>query len=132
MDYEGFPQRGLNPYLGKSLADRIRERFGDKPPYGGRGVRPLQIDKANSVPQRTAPKVDQLSPKIQRQLEQRGWTKDQIKQAVEMGEDFPAVNRLGGANTPATRYINPQTGASVVIDNATGEVIHVGKPGFRY
>ena len=82
--------------------------------------------------QRTSPKLEQLSPKIEKQLQQRGWTKEQITQAFEHGEDFPAVNRLGGANTPATRYINPQTGQSVVIDNATGEIIHVGGPGFRY
>jgi hypothetical protein len=28
--------------------------------------------------------------------------------------------------------INPETGQSVVIDNSTGEVIHVGGPGFQY
>jgi hypothetical protein len=31
---------------------------------------------------------------------------------------------------PATRYVNPQTRASVVIDDKTGEVIHVGEPDF--
>ena len=32
----------------------------------------------------------------------------------------------------ATRYVHPETGRSVVIDNVTGEVIHVGGDGFKY
>jgi hypothetical protein len=82
--------------------------------------------------QRTRPDLDQLSPKIEKQMRQRGWTKEQIIQAFDAGDSLPAVNRLGGANTPATRYIHPQTGQSVVIDNVTGQIVHVGGPGFRY
>jgi hypothetical protein len=37
-----------------------------------------------------------------------------------------------GKNGPATRYIYPATGKSVVVDNATGEVFHVGGEGFKY
>lgn len=33
---------------------------------------------------------------------------------------------------PATRYVNPDTGQSVVVDDVTGQVIHVGGPGFQY
>jgi Colicin E5 ribonuclease domain len=69
---------------------------------------------------------------IQRQMGTRGWTPDLIDEAVQQGRAFPAVNKLGGANTPATRYVHPRTGQSVVIDNATGQVIQVGGPGFRY
>ena len=32
----------------------------------------------------------------------------------------------------ATRYIHPTTGQSVVVDDVTGKVIHVGVPGFKY
>jgi hypothetical protein len=32
----------------------------------------------------------------------------------------------------ATRYVNPTTGRSVVIDNVTQEVLHVGGDGFLY
>jgi hypothetical protein len=65
-----------------------------------------------------------------RQMEQRGWTSDQIQDAYDNGEQVNAVNRAtGGA---ATRYINPVSGQSVVIEDATGEVIHVGGPGFLY
>jgi hypothetical protein len=32
----------------------------------------------------------------------------------------------------ATRYIHPVTGQSVVVDNVTGNVVHVGGPGFQY
>jgi RHS repeat-associated protein len=65
------------------------------------------------------------------QLSKRGWTSDQIDEAVASGRSFPARNNINPANG-ATRLVHPKTGQSVVIDNVTGEVIHVGGPGFRY
>lgn len=58
----------------------------------------------------------------------RGWSADQIDEAVQHGTRIDAVNKETGG--PATRYVNPNTGASVVIDNTTGEVIQVGEPSF--
>jgi hypothetical protein len=40
------------------------------------------------------------------------------------------VNLETGA--PATRYVHPETGRSVIIDDLTGDVIHVGGDGFIY
>jgi len=71
-----------------------------------------------------------ISAKIARQMEARGRTEDEIQEAISSGEQVPAVNKATG--DPATRYINPKTGQSVVIDNGTKEVIHVGGPGFKY
>ncbi|WP_434148427.1 RHS repeat-associated core domain-containing protein [Methylocaldum gracile subsp. desertum] len=65
------------------------------------------------------------------QLEKRGWTPDQITEAINKGQSFPAENLVNKGNQ-ATRYVHPQTGQSVVIDNVTKEVIHVGGPGFKY
>ena len=65
------------------------------------------------------------------QLEKRGWTKDQISEAIAKGEKFPADNLVNKDNL-ATRYVHPETGSSVVVDNVTKEVIHVGGPGFKY
>jgi hypothetical protein len=65
------------------------------------------------------------------QMRQRGWTQQQIDDAIERGQRVPAVNNINPANG-ATRYINPTTGRSVVLDNVTNEVIHVGGDGFRY
>jgi hypothetical protein len=65
------------------------------------------------------------------QLEKRGWTKDQITEAINKGEQFIAENQVNKGNL-ATRYVHPETGQSVVMDNATKEVIHVGGPGFKY
>jgi hypothetical protein len=48
-----------------------------------------------------------------------------------MGEVSPAVNNLTPLNG-ATRFVNPTTWQSVVIDNVTKEVIYVGGPGFKY
>lgn len=65
------------------------------------------------------------------QMERRGWTSAQIDEAVSGGEKFSAPNNLNPANG-ATRYVHPETGRSVVVDNKTGQVIHVGGEGFRY
>jgi RHS repeat-associated protein len=77
------------------------------------------------------PDLEHLSIKIQNQMASRGWTPQDMVDAYEKGEAFPATNKLRGG-TPATRYVNPGTGKSMVIDNTTGEVIHVGKAGYRY
>jgi RHS repeat-associated protein len=69
--------------------------------------------------------------RMTRQLQQRGWTGRQITQAVKSGQKFPATNNLNPANG-ATRYVHPTTGQSVVIDNSTRQVIHVGGPGYKY
>jgi len=50
---------------------------------------------------------------------------------IEHGEQFPATNNINPSNG-ATRYVNPTTGRSVVLDNVTREVIHVGGDGFQY
>lgn len=60
----------------------------------------------------------------------RGWTSADIDVARESGQRLPAVNRETGA--AATRYIHPETGRSVVIENVSGEVIHVGGDDFIY
>jgi RHS repeat-associated protein len=65
------------------------------------------------------------------QLRQRGWTEAQIDEAIQHGQQYPATNMINPANG-ATRFVNPTTGQSVVLDNVTGEVLHVGGPGFKY
>ncbi len=68
--------------------------------------------------------------KLRRQMLARGWTAEAITEARSKGAAHPAVNReTGGA---ATRYVHPVTGRSVVIDDTSGEVIHVGGDGFIY
>jgi hypothetical protein len=85
---------------------------------------------AATVAAKAAPDIENLSEKIVRQSAGRGWTPQQIMEAFERGEQFRALNRLGGANTPATGYVHPETGQYVVIDDASGEVIQVGKSGY--
>jgi len=65
------------------------------------------------------------------QMETRGWTAKQITEAIESGEQHVAKNLVNEGNT-ATRYVHPTTGRSVVVDNETKEVIHVGGDGFKY
>jgi hypothetical protein len=65
------------------------------------------------------------------QMAKRGWTPDQITEAMQKGKMFSAENLVNKGNT-ATRYVHPETGRSVVIDDVTKEVIHVGGDGFKY
>lgn len=66
-------------------------------------------------------------PKLRRQMQKRGWTEQQIREAMQT----PGVTTQGKAN-PATRYVHPATGRSVVVDNVTGEIFHVGGDGYQY
>lgn len=68
--------------------------------------------------------------KLRRQMAARGWTDASIQEALASGARHPTVNRETGG--PATRYVHPETGRSVVIDDSSGEVIHVGGDGFIY
>ncbi|MCP5468594.1 MAG: hypothetical protein H7A32_04930 [Deltaproteobacteria bacterium] len=47
------------------------------------------------------------------------------------GKSFEAINMVNKANG-ATRYVHPNTGQSVVIDNVTKELLHVGGSAFKY
>jgi RHS repeat-associated protein len=60
-----------------------------------------------------------------------GWTPQQIAEAIANGQRIPAPNKVNPGNI-ATRYVHPTTGLSVIVDNVTGEVIHVGAQGFKY
>jgi hypothetical protein len=66
-------------------------------------------------------------PKLRRQMARRGWTDQQIREALRT-TPLTAVGKLG----PALRYVHPVSGKSVVVDAATGEIFHVGGEGFRY
>jgi hypothetical protein len=79
---------------------------------------------------RSTPGGFKYNDKISDQMDARGWTPEQIDEAAKSGSRIDAINRYTGA--PATRYVNPTTGRSVVIDDATGEVVHVGADGFSY
>lgn len=60
----------------------------------------------------------------------RGWDNKAVQEAMRSGKQVRATNKANG--NPATRYIHPTTGQSMVVDDVTGEVIHVGGPGFKY
>ena len=72
-----------------------------------------------------------LVEKWQRQMEQRGWTEQQVSEAIAGGAAYEAVNNVDKAHG-AMRYVHPETGRSVVIDSETNEIIHVGGDGFKY
>ena len=65
--------------------------------------------------------------KLRAQMAKGGWTEAQIVEAMQT-DGIPIHGKKG----PATRYVHPETGRSVVVDDATGEVFHVGGEGFEY
>ena len=67
----------------------------------------------------------------QNKMQQRDWTPDRITEAIQGGQTFPPVNNVHPANA-ATRHVHPTTGRSVVIDDTTREVIHLGGDGYVY
>ena len=66
-------------------------------------------------------------PKLRAQMRKRGWTVEQIREALAT---TPVASR--GKRGPALRYVHPVTGKSVVVDAASGEIFHVGGEGYRY
>lgn len=66
-------------------------------------------------------------PKLREQMRRRGWTEEQIREALRTQP--LAAQGQGG---PALRYVHPTTGKSVVVDTTTGEIFHVGGEGYRY
>lgn len=65
--------------------------------------------------------------KLRKQMRTRGWTEEQIREALATSP-APATGKRG----TALRYQHPVTGKSVVVDAATGEIFHLGGEGFRY
>ena len=63
------------------------------------------------------------------QMASRGWTEQQITDAIEHGKQYPAPNLINPKNG-ATRYVNPTTGRYVVVDKVTREIIQLGGDGF--
>jgi hypothetical protein len=61
---------------------------------------------------------------------QRGWTPEQLDEAVKSGWRIDAIDKA--TNEPATRYVNPTTGRSVVINNVTNDIVQVAGDGFRF
>jgi hypothetical protein len=120
--------RGLgkfNPYH-----DPANGQFTTAEEAGASQADSVRLQPVADQPLRSTPGGFKYNDKISDQMDDRGWTADQIDEAVKSGSRIDAINRYTGA--PATRYVNPTTGRSVVIDDATGEVVHVGGDSFRY
>jgi len=69
--------------------------------------------------------------KWQNQMANRGWTSQQITEAIESGQQFSATNMVNKGNS-AIRYVHLQTGRSVVVDTETREILQVGGDGFLW
>ena len=65
------------------------------------------------------------------QFANRGWTPEDVTYTIKTGKSYPATNMINKANG-ATRFQNPKTGKSIVIDDKTYELIHVGGENFKW
>jgi RHS repeat-associated protein len=98
--------------------------------YGGEGTAMLALGALGPEDGALARGAAKIGAHVAGKMGARGWTERAIQEAVRSGEQIPAINKATG--NAATRYIHPSTGQSVVIDDVTNEVIHVGGPGFKY
>src|SRR5439155_401820 len=123
-------QRQQHPFSAEAVQPEAARR------QGQRGNQ--RRDRVN--PRGSANREGMESPKFgshksaeqwQSQLQQRGWTPEHINEAIATGRRYSAPNYVNQGNT-ATRYVSPRTGQSVVVDDQTGEVLHVGAAGYRY
>ena len=66
-----------------------------------------------------------------RKMRRWGRTPAHVDEAILAGRQFEVTTHINPGNG-ATRSVHPDTARSVVLDDATGEVIHVGGDGFGY
>lgn len=64
-------------------------------------------------------------------MKKRGWTEAEITEAITRGRQFAADNLVNQDNA-AIRYVHPETGRSIAVDDSTRELIHVGREEFLY
>jgi predicted RNA binding protein YcfA (HicA-like mRNA interferase family) len=65
--------------------------------------------------------------KLRKQMSKRGWTEKMIREAMAT----PGIATRGQKGS-ATRYVHPVSGQSVIIDDVSGAVFHVGGKDFEY
>ncbi|MGH9407351.1 MAG: RHS repeat-associated core domain-containing protein, partial [Terriglobia bacterium] len=94
------------------------------------GVGGAEEETAAAMEAKAGPALGRLSPKIQNQMATRGWTRQDILDVFEKGEQTQVVDRTAGG-APATQYLDPETGQFIVVNDKTGNVIQVSGPGFR-
>lgn len=102
------------------------QRLGIKPKYVNKDGSVSDLAGANAGLNKYAGELV-YSSKIATQMKTRGWTDQQVREAL-MTEGIPTIGKQG----PATRFVHPITGQSIVKDNTTGEIFHVGGPGYVY
>jgi len=73
-------------------------------------------------------KQKQRQDLIERTLSLRGWTEEMVATAKAAPAYPVAVANYGECH----RHMHPETGASIVVEAISGELLHVGQPGFAY
>ena len=94
------------------------------------GGNPVKFTDRFGLAPYTTPGGVVYDDEIKHQMQERGWTPEKIDEARASGANIDALNKANQG--PATRYVCPSNGQSVVIDKMTNEVLHVGGPNFKY
>lgn len=128
---------GLGVEIFRRLLRRVGSRTGGKSSEQARPVAPAQTGTA-AKPRSTQTESrpwswggHKSSAKWRNQMAKRGWTEQQITEAVRDGKAFNAPNNVSPANG-ARRHVHPTTGRSIVVDAKSGELLHIGGDGFEY
>jgi RHS repeat-associated protein len=96
----------------------------------GVGVGKVVLDSVAKATTKWTLGSSKSATKWSNQMAKRGWTENNIGEALAQ-KGIPTRNAVNSGNT-ATRHVHPSTGQSVVIDNNTNEIIHIGGKNFDY
>ena len=89
-------------------------------------------EKSNDNQTRWSFGKSKCDKKWSNQMTERGWTRQQISEALaNKNSRVSATNNINPSN-PAGRFTHPTTNQSIVIDEVTNEVIHIGGKGLLY
>lgn len=64
-------------------------------------------------------------------MKKRGWTEQEITEAITSGPQVPTMF-FGDSEHDALRYMHPETGKSLAVDDVTRELIHLGLDDYIY
>ena len=76
------------------------------------------------------PNLEGIDKRTHLSMQKRGRTVADIQEAYDKGNAYSARDETANGSA-ATRFVHPTSG-TVVINNATGKIIHVGGTGFFY
>jgi hypothetical protein len=94
----------------------------------GLGFEAVQAARAARAASESVDLVN-ISNKIERQMVQGGWTKQEILDTIENGEAHGYINKKTGGAT--IEYVSRSTGKFVVVESTSREILQVSRSGMK-